>query len=163
MTGRSSANTMEPLWSSLTVSMAQGQAVIPTTSTPMVFFSGSEPSLTDLASILKVSSVFFPLGPGRSVKYSADMLTSAYVAYSCFCLNLWQISAATTSIPWAGVSRVELITSLIASRLRERCDPFWVGGRSTNTSILQNKVVTFPVLDTLMGFLTLVTPTRVRR
>jgi len=53
---------------SLTVSIAQGQAVIPTTSTPIIFLRPSSFRLMASAMILNASRFRFPLGPGLSRK-----------------------------------------------------------------------------------------------
>src|SRR3989441_12380691 len=54
-------------------------------------------------------------------------------------------------------------TSLIASRFRERCDPFWSGGRSTNRSSVVVSVSVRLGRRTWTGFTTPVTPTLLSR
>ena len=69
--------------------------------------------------------------------------------------------AARASIPDTGLLRLCSTTSEMTSRLRERWEPFWLEGRSTNTSIVQIKVTFLSPRLTCTGFLTPVTPTRV--
>ena len=109
--------------------------------------------------------VSLPLGVLVLLKYSAVTSTSALVAYSCFFSSSLQMSAAKFSMPVVGAETVESTTSLMASGFLERWEPFWVAGRSTNTSMVQNMVPlrSEPSMSLLMrtGFLTPLTPTLV--
>ncbi len=69
MFGRSlSLNRRFPFCRSLTVSMAQGHAVMPMTWTPIIFFSPLPLRLVALAMSLNDSMVFLPDGTVRSRK-----------------------------------------------------------------------------------------------
>ncbi len=89
-------------------------------------------------------------------------MTSALVAYSCLFSSLRATSLHSSSISHTGEVMDSLMTSSIASKLRDKFAPLRSEGRSTNMSKFDIRIMgRFSALDTSTSFFTPVTPTLV--
>src|SRR6266545_5150202 len=158
--GHRSSSGCSFMMSSRTVSIAHGHAVMPTTSTPIDRSMSPSPRRAFARATSSYgSSEVRPHGEVRSRKYAALAQTSEVVAYSCRLSSERAIVSVSSSRLPTGSRTERSTTSLIASRFRDRCEPFWFGGRSTKTSSVVVSVTERFGRRTWTGFTTPVTPT----
>jgi len=146
---------------------AQGHAVIPVTSAPMLFLTIGSLKVRWAIALAKTFTTSWQRVPVTGVSpatmNSDRICTSVRSAYSCLSRSLRATRLHSCSISLTSPSIADWRTSSITSKLRERLAPFRLPGRSTKISKLEIKMTgRFPGLVTSTSFFTFFTPTLVR-